>query len=338
MIRLSCPACQVPLPATSFNEECRCEACSATYPLVEGILSLVRPDRRTQFERMLKQSDVCWDQSTIDEESVVCANLRYHEAHAADYEMDVSTEEVFSAASTARIREVIDLARTTTRGQDWLDVGCGTGHVLALASGIFPSTVGVDLSVAMLNRAAARGLRVVQGEAQHLPVLDESVDVVSAFSFLHHLYDVAGFYREAYRVLRPGGLFYSDYDPNVRPRRSGRGYRAARKLYYWLKRVGRQAIDADPRSRVVGQVADYQMFYSSTFNGDSQAELLSRIGFDDARAVFHSNSATIYDEAAVPFLTRLRDLVRTPVPAWFDRHITSQYFLLLACKPRQGSR
>jgi SAM-dependent methyltransferase len=50
--------------------------------------------------------------------------------------------------------------------------------------------------------------------AERLPFPDDSFDLVTAYSFLHHLEDYPRVLREAWRVLLPGGLFYADLEPN----------------------------------------------------------------------------------------------------------------------------
>ncbi len=89
-----------------------------------------------------------------------------------------------------------------------LDSGCGEGYYTA---GLYralseadrtPKIAGVDLSKAALRRAAKRAPKAEFAVASvyHLPVLDQSVDVlVNIFSPLAT--------EEFARVLRPGGLF-----------------------------------------------------------------------------------------------------------------------------------
>jgi ubiquinone/menaquinone biosynthesis C-methylase UbiE len=313
----------------------RCGTCSAWYPVDDGIPILIHPDRSVALDPARRGIELPRDGEAIDEDAVLRANVRYHEEHAGQYEHDASTEEVFSDEAASRIRDVIALGRALTRGHDWLDAGCGTGHVLGLATEEFPSAVGVDLSLAMLRRAHKRGLRVARAEAYGLPFADESIDVVSAFALLHHLYDVDAFYREAFRVLRPGGLFYSDCDPNVRQRRTSLPYRVARQIYYATKRLGRRQIADDPKVHHVAKLADYQMFYGRDFNGDRQAAVLGAIGFDPTNVIYHFNARSIYFPSQAPLRTHIRGLVRTPVDRWFDMRIAADHFLLLAIKPRR---
>lgn len=96
---------------------------------------------------------------------------------------------------------VIELAR----GRDVLEVGCGTGLVLARVARVARNAEGVDLSPGMLEHARARGLRVREGDATALPFPDASFDVVYAFKVLAHVPDVDRAIAEMVRVVRPGG-------------------------------------------------------------------------------------------------------------------------------------
>lgn len=97
-----------------------------------------------------------------------------------------------------------------------LDVGCGTGSLLALIAqdercGLL---VGLDYSAEMVRRAAAkfaalpRGekLFVVRGDSERLPLRDASFDVVACCNSFHHFPDQPAVVREFRRVLRPSGI------------------------------------------------------------------------------------------------------------------------------------
>jgi SAM-dependent methyltransferase len=87
-----------------------------------------------------------------------------------------------------------------------LEVGVGTGLVaLALQRG-GRQVMGVDLAPAMLRRARQRiGRRVAVGDAGELPFLDGSFADACAVWVLHVVADQPALFREASRVLRPGG-------------------------------------------------------------------------------------------------------------------------------------
>ncbi|MCU1385200.1 MAG: hypothetical protein JWL71_3897 [Acidobacteria bacterium] len=106
-----------------------------------------------------------------------------------------------------------------------LEVGCGTGHWLAVAheGRRAPSPCGMDPSAAMLAQAAARGAKasaerphLVRARAEDLPWRDATFDRIFCVNALHHFSDRARFFAEARRVLKPGGgLLTIGKDPHT---------------------------------------------------------------------------------------------------------------------------
>ena len=97
-------------------------------------------------------------------------------------------------------------------GMRVLDVGCGTGGLVALLAARHPrsSFVGVDLSEVMLDRAWRRhgglpNLRLVRGDAMRLPLPDGAFDVVLSLASIKHWPEPGRGVRELLRVLSPGG-------------------------------------------------------------------------------------------------------------------------------------
>ena len=100
-------------------------------------------------------------------------------------------------------------------GEDVLDLGSGAGFdcfLAAQAVGPKGSVVGVDMTPDMLARARQNATKVDAeniefrlGEIEHLPVADDSVDVVMSNCVVNLSPDKPAVYREAFRVLRSGG-------------------------------------------------------------------------------------------------------------------------------------
>jgi arsenite methyltransferase len=102
-----------------------------------------------------------------------------------------------------------------TAGQTVLDLGSGGGIDAFLAARLVGETgrvIGVDMTPAMLAKAeknkAKLGLNQVEfreGYIEDLPVDSDSVDVVISNCVINLSPDKAAVFREAFRVLRPGG-------------------------------------------------------------------------------------------------------------------------------------
>ncbi len=100
-------------------------------------------------------------------------------------------------------------------GETVLDLGSGTGFDCFLAAqrvGPGGRVIGVDMTPAMVARARRlareHGYTQVEfrlGEIEHLPVADASVDVILSNCVINLSPDKAQVFREAFRVLRPGG-------------------------------------------------------------------------------------------------------------------------------------
>jgi SAM-dependent methyltransferase len=102
-------------------------------------------------------------------------------------------------------RIAADLVRWLAPGAV-LEVGVGTGIVAVALRALGLPVYGVDVSTAMVRRAADRlGPVVVRADALALPVASGSVDNVLFVAALHAIGDVPGAVAEAVRVLKPGG-------------------------------------------------------------------------------------------------------------------------------------
>lgn len=85
-----------------------------------------------------------------------------------------------------------------------VDLGCGTGDLCRVLGRAGLRAVGVDMAAGMLARAHTSA-PLVRADALQLPLGDASVDgAVSGFA-LRNVVDIATCFREAARVIRPGG-------------------------------------------------------------------------------------------------------------------------------------
>lgn len=147
--------------------------------------------------------------TVADAESVKRANRRLYDAVADRYEtLDGRRDDALTAWVRDRLEQI---AAAHGRGV-LLDLGSGSGVITRAADGLFERTIALDLSPRILATAGPIADHRVAADTDALPLADGSVDVVTCFAVLHHLYDADRLTAEVARVLKPGGVFWSDHD------------------------------------------------------------------------------------------------------------------------------
>lgn len=99
-----------------------------------------------------------------------------------------------------------------------LDLGCGTGFMYEILKDYPPkSYIGIDITQEMLDVFQQKypNANFLIAQAEDVPFENSTFSLVTNYSFLDHLDDLSVVFSETYRVLRPGGVFYSGLIPNA---------------------------------------------------------------------------------------------------------------------------
>lgn len=106
--------------------------------------------------------------------------------------------------STIRNAEIEAIAPLFPAGSRILEVGAGTGHqALNLQRRGYDVTA---IEIAASNYAADRVFPIVDYDGAHIPLPDQSFDIVFSSNVLEHVPNLVQLHTEIRRVLKPGGF------------------------------------------------------------------------------------------------------------------------------------
>lgn len=186
---ICCPACKRDLTlevadgdATTVREgTLRCAPCARSYPVVRGVPRFVAHDG---YVGSFSYEWNKWSRVQFDP-----ANGR------------TESEDTFTEKTGFTPRDL--------EGKLVLDVGCGAGRFLEIASRWGARAIGIDFSFAVEASQANLGQRpnvdVIQADVFHLPFKDEIFDVIFSIGVLHHTRDTREAFLSLPRHLKNGG-------------------------------------------------------------------------------------------------------------------------------------
>jgi pyroglutamyl-peptidase len=148
------------------------------------------------LETMIAAVEMCWRE--IGE--VPPGAMQYDEATAAQYAR--------SRGIQAGVLRGLIVTGGVTASSQVAEIGCGTGnYISALVDQTGCAGWGIDPSGNMLAHARQQSGKVTlqPGTAHDTGLPSGMFDLVYSVDVIHHLNDHAAYFREAYRLLRPGG-------------------------------------------------------------------------------------------------------------------------------------
>ncbi|MCK9582210.1 MAG: class I SAM-dependent methyltransferase [Endomicrobiales bacterium] len=104
-------------------------------------------------------------------------------------------------------------------GMKFLETGCGRGEHLRHFKNLGLQVTGIDLAQSTAQFSPDLDIKICDVEKEGISFPDSSFDIVYSKSFIEHLYYPEKFVKEAFRVLKPGGIFLTlvpDWEANYK--------------------------------------------------------------------------------------------------------------------------
>jgi ubiquinone/menaquinone biosynthesis C-methylase UbiE len=256
--------------------------------------------------------------------NIIDANIAVHSAAAGRYK----EEPHYRPENRARVRDILVSIKKTTNGNKLLDLGCGMGFVIDIAQEFFPVIRGVDVTQAMLSyvntTSAGCDIQVFESPVEDLPFESGTFDVCTAYAVLHHLDDLDSALIEANRILRPGGVFYTDLDPN------SSFWHAIKSLdptQDYPESIRREINAVGAKDQEIAekfgldldtvQLAEHWMHLDDGFESAAFEAAFYRAGFTSVKVVYHwfvGEASMIHDSEASKTTDAIRDYLQLMKP------------------------
>jgi SAM-dependent methyltransferase len=144
---------------------------------------------------------------------------------------------------SGEFREVLKLVRDTVAGGTVLDLGAGNGIAsyafvrsgAARVISVEPSTSTLVGQGAIKRLASRTPIEILSAYGEHLPVRDETVDVVYTRAVLHHAADLVALLRECARAMVPDGILIASREHVVDDEKQLHEFLDKHPLHSWTQ-------------------------------------------------------------------------------------------------------
>jgi len=199
------------------------------------------------------------------------ANIEYHTRWVDAYD----EQPHFLPENKKRVKELLLEYGKESGFDSILDLGCGTGFILNIAKKYFRSMVGIDITPGMIKKIGnIKNSSIYLADSESLPFKDNCFNICTGHAFLHHLFEFEPTLTEVYRVLKKGGILYTDQDPN---------------LYFWDNSVAERAAKTLEKEKGIPEdvtkLAEYHDALGG-IDGDKIKDLLYTIGYREVEVTY----------------------------------------------------
>ncbi len=268
------------------------------------------------------------DSSSVHQDEVAKANQRFYDQIAKIYnKVDRRRGDHIDHSWVDRVinnmLSTLESTKVGTGELSFMDAASGSGFLAQRARIFFPRITLLDISRNMLKEIDLPRALKVCSDACFIPAKESSFDVIGGIATLHHLKSPKKFFQESYRILRPGGIIYTDHDIESQ---FVNNFRPILWFYRKLFDHGKNYLKHCPESSEKDYLLS-EYHGKEGLSGPKLAEQLSEIGFQIREVVYHWEGMGL----AAGFLQRLG------LSGIFKRRGLAPVVRLIAVKPRGGS-
>lgn len=180
------------------------------------------------------------------------------------------------------VAEKLELISRKTAGESILDLGCGSGFIAISAEPCFKQRYAFDISFNIINAVENKTLRKGVADSDRIPLQSSRLDCVVTFALLHHCYAYEKMLSEIYRVLKRGGVYYSDHDMDSS---------FFRRFNFFLK-IHRKIHDARRKylsefNQLTEEMYDCSEIHQKGIPSETVEATLKCVGFKEVKLEYH---------------------------------------------------
>lgn len=192
-----------------YSKTIYCTQCKEHYPITDDMIPIMWSEKLKHAFSEIVQSD-----GTSDADVNIAANIEIYDDISTDYAKHTRRAPIIATRITNSVKRIFP--DNKTEGLLHLDYACGPGHVLEWVKPFGFQQIGLDVSLANLRNARnSTGCAVVCGDACSMPFANETFNLVTESSGLHHILDWKSVLIESCRVCgEPGGIIV-DSEPSA---------------------------------------------------------------------------------------------------------------------------
>lgn len=185
-----------------------CKQCNEHYPITDDQIPIM-------WSSSLKRafSDIDQIEGTGDTDMNISANVKIYDDISDNYQIYTRQNDDIGNRICNAVKTIF--TDNKIEGLFHLDYACGPGHVIEWLKHFGFQQVGLDVSLVNLRNARkSTGCLVVCGDACNMPFANETFNIVTESSGLHHILDWKSALSESCRICRgPGGIII-DSEPS----------------------------------------------------------------------------------------------------------------------------